>query len=170
MAYTVTVVQMTAREQLNPSPPVPGLRLEALAPTSPLIPGLLSRVGAPYGWMSARRSATEWETWLAENPARRYALLTLGGEPAGIVVYEPHPDDEIEIMSFGLVPESVGKGLGGFALTLAVERAWNLQPGVTRVWLHTSSKDDPRALPNYHRRGFATVETRQRDEPQADSL
>ena len=161
----MTFVEMTARDQLNPSPPVPGLRLEALAATSPLIPELLSRVGADYDWNSGRRSAAEWEAWLAENPSRRYALLTLKGEPAGIVVYDPDPDGEVEIKSFGLLPESIGQGLGGFALTLAVEQAWNLHPEVTRVWLHTSSKDHPRALPNYHRRGFSTFATRHHDEP-----
>jgi len=161
----VTFVEMTARDQLNPSPPVPGLRLEALAATSPLIPELLSRVGAAYDWNSGRRSAAEWEAWLAENPSRRYALLLVEGEPAGIVVYDPHPGREVEIKSFGLLPEWVGKGLGGYALTLAIERAWSLQPEVTRVWLHTSSKDHPRALPNYHRRGFSTFATRRHDEP-----
>jgi len=160
----VTFVEMTARDQLNPSPPVPGLRLEALAATSPLIPELLSRVGAAYDWNSGRRSAAEWEAWLAENPSRRYALLLVEGEPAGIVVYDPHPGREVEIKSFGLLPEWVGKGLGGYALTLAIERAWSLQPEVTRVWLHTSSKDHPRALPNYHRRGFSTFATRRHDE------
>ena len=161
----MTYVQMTAQAQLNPSPPVPGLRLEVLAPMSPLIPELLSRVGAAYGWDSARRSADEWQTWLAENPSRRYSGLMFEGEPAGIVVYEPHPGNEIEIKSFGLLPESVGKGLGGYALTLAIEQAWNLQRGVARVWLHTSSKDHPHALPNYHRRGFSTFATHDHDEP-----
>ena len=160
----MTFVEMTARDQLNPSPPVPGLRLEALAATSPLIPELLSRVGAAYDWNSGRRSAAEWDAWLAENPSRRYALFLVEGEPAGIVVYDPHPGGEVEIKSFGLLPEWVGKGLGGFALTLAIERAWSLQPEVTRVWLHTSSKDHPRALPNYHRRGFSTFATRRHDE------
>ena len=163
MAYTVTYVQMTAQEQLNAALPVPGLRIEALTPTSPLIPELLSRVGAAYEWKSARRSAAEWETWLAENPARCYSLLRFEGEHAGIVVYEPHPDNAVEIKSFGLLPEWIGKGLGGFALTLAVEQAWNLRHGVTRVWLHTSSKDHPRALPNYHRRGFSTFATQRQD-------
>jgi len=165
MAYTVTYVQMTARDQFNPSPPVPGLRLEALAPASSLITGLLSRVGAPYDWRSTRRSAAEWETWFTENPSRRYSLVMFGAEHAGIVVFDPHPGDEIEIKTFGLLPEWTGKGLGGFALTLAIEQAWNLQPEVTRVWLHTSTKDHPRALPNYHRRGFSTFAARQHDEP-----
>jgi GNAT superfamily N-acetyltransferase len=164
MAYTVTYLQMTAREQLNPSSPVPGLRLEALAATSPLVPELLGRVGADYGWKSARRSPSEWAAWLAERPSRRYARFLLDDEPVGVVVYEPHPGDEVEIKSFGLLPESIGRGLGGAALTLAIEQAWRLLPKVARVWLHTSSKDHPRALPNYHRHGFSTFETRQHDD------
>ena len=32
-------------------------------------------------------------------------------------------------------------------------------PAVSRVWLHTSTKDHPRALPNYHRRGLRTFKT-----------
>src|ERR1700738_3426937 len=143
MAYTVTYVQMTAREQLNPSPPVPGLRLEALAATSPSVPELLGRVGAAYDWKSARRSVAEWEAWLAENPSRRYAQILFEGKQAGIATYEPHPGNEVEIMSFGLLPELIGTGLGGFALTLAIEQAWSLQPEVSRVWLHTSSKVHP---------------------------
>lgn len=164
MAYTVTYVQMTAPDQLEPAPQVPGLRLEALPPASPLIPELLARIGAAYGWKSSRRSAAEWQTWLTENPSRSYALLTFEGEPAGMVVYDGHPGDEVEIKSFGLLPEQIGRGLGGFALTLGIERAWALKPGVTRVWLHTSSKDHPRALPNYLGRGFSIFATREHDE------
>jgi hypothetical protein len=36
-----------------------------------------------------------------------------------------------------------------------------LDPSVNRVWLHTSSQDHPRALPNYHRRGFRTFKAEQ---------
>lgn len=165
MAYTLTHVQMTARTQLEPSPQVPGLHLESVDPTSPLIPDTLSRVGAAWGWKSARRDEDEWRAWLAAGPARRYCLIMAESERAGIVVYEPHPGDEVEIKSFGLLPEWIGKGLGGHALTLAVEHAWDLQPDVSRVWLHTSSKDHPGALPNYLRRGFTVFATEEIEEP-----
>ena len=67
--------------------------------------------------------------------------------------------NEVEIETFGLLPEFTGKNLGGYALTLTIERAWRLTPSVRRVWLHTSSLDHPHALPNYHRRGFHTYKT-----------
>jgi GNAT superfamily N-acetyltransferase len=156
---TVTYLEMTDLDQLNPAAPVPGMFLEALARGSALIPDILARVGAPYGWRSAGRTGREWQVWLAEVPHRTFGLLSFAGEPAGIVAYEPHPGDEVEIKSFGLLPEFVGRGLGGYALTLAIQRAWEPPATVSRVWLHTSSFDHPHALPNYHRRGFRTFRT-----------
>jgi acetyltransferase (GNAT) family protein len=78
-----------------------------------------------------------------------------------VVVFDPHPGAEVEIKTFGLVPEFTGKGLGCYALTLAIRQGWELVPDTRRVWLHTSSADNPNALPNYHRRGFRTFKTEQ---------
>ncbi|GAA2630612.1 GNAT family N-acetyltransferase [Actinomadura fulvescens] len=162
MQETVTYVEMTGEDQLVPAAPVPGLTLEPLDHGSPLIPDVLARIGAPYGWKSARRTEEEWRAWFAGHPGRVFRLLAYEGEAAGIVTYDPHPGDEVEIVSFGLLPDFVGKGLGGHALTLGVRQAWQVKPGVRRVWLHTSSLDHPNALPNYHRRGFRTFRTEER--------
>ncbi|AKU18616.1 GNAT family N-acetyltransferase [Luteipulveratus mongoliensis] len=163
MKDTVTYVEMTTRDQLDPAPPVAGLALAPLNRDSPLISDVQARIGEPYGWRSARRAPDQWATWLAEVPHRTFALLTFDTAPAGIVAYEPRPADEVEIMTFGLLPEYIGKGLGGCALTLGIEHAWELSPTVNRVWLHTSSFDHPHALPNYHRRGFRTFRTEERE-------
>jgi hypothetical protein len=60
----------------------------------------------------------------------------------------------------------VGRGLGGYALTLAVRRAWQAEPEgygpVRRVWLHTSTLDHPNAIGNYCRRGFRLLRTEPR--------
>ncbi|GAA0502734.1 N-acetyltransferase [Saccharopolyspora subtropica] len=157
----MTFVEMTARDQLVPADPVPGLALAQVDRDAPLVTELLARVGAPYGWPSASRTPEQWDRWFAQCPNRTFWLLSFQDEPAGTVVYDLHPGNEVEIEIFGLLPEFVGKGLGGSALTLAVERAWELIPEVSRVWLHTSSQDHPRALPNYHRRGFRTYTTQE---------
>ncbi len=57
-------------------------------------------------------------------------------------------------MYFGLLPEFIGRGLGGPLLTAAVRRAWEI-PGARRVWLHTCTEDHPQALANYLSRGFS---------------
>lgn len=159
MKEIVTYVEMATVGQLNAGEVVPGLALEPLDRGSSLVIDLQVRIGAPYGWPSARRSEQEWFTWLARHPARMFWLLSLDGEPVGIAAYDVHPGEEVEIETFGLLPEFTGKNLGGYALTLTVERAWRLAPSVRRVWLHTSSLDHPHALPNYHRRGFHTYKT-----------
>lgn len=158
---------MTVRSQLNPKAPVPGLRLEPLDRDRdrPLVADLLTRIGAPYGWKPARQTEQEWPAWFAQCPARMFWLLSLEGTPVGMTSYDLHcgDGDEVEIETFGLLPEFTGKGLGGYALTLAIQRAWELSPSVSRIWLHTSTLDHPRALPNYHRRGFRTFKTEEGD-------
>lgn len=161
MTETVTYVEMTALSQLVPAAPVPGLTLEPVDRSSPLVPGILARVGADYSWKSASRTEQEWAVWFAEHPDRTFWLLSFDGQPAGMVCCGLHPGGDAEIVTFGLLPEFVGQGLGGFALTLGVQQAWALDPSVNRVWLHTSTLDHPHALPNYHRRGFRTFKTEQ---------
>jgi GNAT superfamily N-acetyltransferase len=157
----VTYVEMTALDQLHAADPVPGLALEPLERNSPLIPDIQARIGAPYSWKSASRTEEEWHVWFAENPGRTFWLLSFDRESVGMVSYDIHPGDEVEIETFGLLPEFVGKGLGGYALTLGIQQAWELAPSVTRVWLHTSTLDHPHALPNYHHRGFRTFRTQE---------
>ncbi|GAA1522928.1 GNAT family N-acetyltransferase [Actinomadura kijaniata] len=159
MTEIVTYVEMTARDQLDPAVRVPDLTLEPLDRDSPLVVELQARIGAPYGWESASRTGREWADWFARCPDRAFRLLRFEGVPAGMASYDLRPGGDVEIETFGLLPEFVGKGLGGYALTLAIRQAWELAPAVTRVWLHTSSLDHPNALPNYHRRGFRTFRT-----------
>ncbi|MCR6488191.1 GNAT family N-acetyltransferase [Amycolatopsis sp. OK19-0408] len=151
MEEIVTQLEMTTVGQFNPAPVVDGVSLEATEP-GPDIQDLHVRIGTPYAWPSAARTDDAWETWLAE-PERRYRLVEYRGEVAGAADFEAQPGNSVEITTFGLLPEFVGKGLGGYALTLVVADAWAV-PGTRRVWLHTSTLDHPNALPNYLRRGF----------------
>ncbi|MHA6761953.1 GNAT family N-acetyltransferase [Streptacidiphilus sp. PAMC 29251] len=158
MDKTITYLEMTAPSDLQASRPVAGLALQRLEAGSPLIPDIQARIGAPFGWRSAARTESEWATWLA-HPLRQYWLITHHGAPAGILNLEPQPDGDVEITTFGLLPEHHGHGLGGAALNLAVRQAWATTlagegEAVRRVWLHTSSLDHPNALTNYQRRGF----------------
>jgi GNAT superfamily N-acetyltransferase len=65
----------------------------------------------------------------------------------------------VEIMYFGLVSAYMGRGLGGWLLTRAVEEAFAL--GGERVILNTCTLDAPQALPNYLARGFIIVREEQ---------
>ncbi|MFJ1707468.1 GNAT family N-acetyltransferase [Kitasatospora sp. NPDC088346] len=160
MPKTVTYLEMTGRAELRPAPAVPALGLRRVDSSSPLVRSTPARIGAPHGWRSTARTGEEWTEAIAARPLRQYWLLTHGTDVAGAAFLEPQPGGEVEITTFGLLPERVGQGLGGYALTLALRRAWATEPlaadAVRRVWLHTSSDDHPHALANYHRRGLRT--------------
>ncbi|PSL01024.1 acetyltransferase (GNAT) family protein [Murinocardiopsis flavida] len=168
MRETITYLEMSAFDELRPGRVVAEVALEPLTPESPLIKSMQERIGTPYAWPSARRTDAEWAAVLA-RPLRRFLLITYQGEPAGFVDFEFDADGGVEITTFGLVPEYVGRGLGGHALTLAVRAAWAAAPAgaeqVRRVWLHTSSLDHPNALPNYRSRGFRPFRTRVNERP-----
>lgn len=158
MTKTVTYLEMTDPGDLSPSPAVEGLDLRRVDRGDPLARSMQVRVGEPHGWRCVSRTDEEWPAHEAEHPLRQYWLVTLNGEPAGVGFLDPQAGGEVEITAFGLLPELVGKGLGGYALTLSLRQAWATEPidaeTVRRVWLHTCSNDHPHALENYQRRGL----------------
>jgi GNAT superfamily N-acetyltransferase len=116
---------------------------------------LYAEVGRPHHWTDRLSWADEQVRRHLADPAISLWLLTSGAAPAGYFELRAHPDRSVEIAYFGLLPEFVGRGWGGYLLTKAVEEAWATKP--ERVWLHTCTLDHPAALPNYLRRGFVPV-------------
>jgi GNAT superfamily N-acetyltransferase len=161
---TVTHLEMTDPRQLRPGRPAPSVRLEPADATSALLRPIMQRVAAPHRWSSLRWTDEQWDGWLHHTRRRRW-LIRHGTAVAGLAEVEAHPDGEVEITTFGLAPEFVGRGLGGHALTIVVRLAWVPWPDgpVRRVWLHTSSFDHPNALPNYRNRGFRPFHIEVRD-------
>jgi len=107
-------------------------------------------VGGDWHWTD--RLGWTFQDWLTyvSAPGVETWVLSVGGVPAGYCELDARGDDP-EVAYLGLLPTFVGRGLGGFLLTAAVERAWQLG---RRVWVHTCSLDHPSALPAYKARGF----------------
>ena len=83
-------------------------------------------------------------------------VARLDGAVAGY--YELHlAGGSAEVSIFGLLEHARGAGLGGHLLTDALRRGLRRAP---RVWLHTCTDDDPRALPNYRARGLTVFDVR----------
>jgi GNAT superfamily N-acetyltransferase len=110
-------------------------------------------VGTPHAWVdNLGRSDAEWQAW-AEGVETWVA--TVDAERAGY--YELRLDgDSVEVAYLGLVASFQGAGLGGFLLTHALRRGFELAP---RVWLHTNTQDGRAALPNYVARGLRPFRT-----------
>jgi GNAT superfamily N-acetyltransferase len=115
---------------------------------------LYLRVGEQWDWIDKRPWTDEqWEEYATVPELRTFAGYydsVLSG------YYELRCDREggIEIAYFGLLPEWIGRGLGGALLTSAIERAWRIEPNPSRVWVHTCNRDHPQALTNYRARGM----------------
>jgi GNAT superfamily N-acetyltransferase len=168
---TITYLEMTSPDDLIPGRPPPRpLELERLdAAAVELFRSTVLRIGAPHHWTTpSGRSQDHWRERLARPDVLAW-LVRVGDEVAGAIELELQPEGQVEITMFGLVPEMVGRGFGGHLLTLATRLAWEARlpdnaPN-RRVWLHTSSLDHGRALPNYQRRGFRVFRREQRPRP-----
>lgn len=161
---TVTHLEMAAPEQVTEGKPAPaGLstRREELPAAADVLRDAYHRVGTPWQWyerMGWDRDA--WAALLAE-PGVECWTVRHEAEPdalVGFVLIVPRGEDR-EIQYFGLVPEWIGRGVGGWFLTEALRLAWATGP--RRVVLNTCSLDGPAALPNYLARGL-TIEREER--------
>ena len=136
----------------------PRIQVEQLSECSPsFFRFLYVEVGRNYHWIDrlpwtdedivAHLSQAEISLW----------LMTDDGATAGYFELRRCDDGSVEIAYFGLLPEFIGRGLGKYLLTRAVEQSWVV--GANRVWLHTCTLDDPVAMPNYLKRGFKPFKT-----------
>ena len=151
---TRTYLEMRDPAELQPARcDDPRLRVEQMPECSPsFFRHLYVEVGRNYDWIDrlpwsdedivAHLSQAEISLW----------LMTDDGAAAGYFELRRCEDGSVEVAYFGLLPEFIGRGLGKYLLTRAVEEAW--AAGANRVWLHTCTLDDPAAMPNYLKRAF----------------
>jgi GNAT superfamily N-acetyltransferase len=167
---TITYLEMSSPDELVPGrPPPEPMELEPVDSAAVArFHAAVVRIGDAHDWTTPRdRSEAQWRDRLARSDVLAW-LAHVDGEVAGAIELELHPEGDVEITMFGLVPELVGRGFGGQLLTEATRLAWGArsegdQP--TRVWLHTSSLDHPHAMRNYERRGFRVFRSERRPRP-----
>ena len=145
-------LQMLSSEELRPKTLLPETQLVRLEiPLPDLNRFFYQEVGKLWQWTDRLNwSEEEWRKWVERENVQTWMLL-LRGTPAGYFELD-NQDGDVEIAYFGLLPQFLGKGLGGGFLPAAVEKAWEM--GAARVWVHTCSFDHPNALKNYQARGF----------------
>lgn len=164
---TTTYLEMMSPEAFRPKePPVKDAIVRKVEiPTPTLNHYFFVHVGRPWKWYS-RLSWTlaDWKAW-AEKETVETWIGQLKGSPFGYLEVERQGSDA-ELSFFGLLPQFLGKGLGGFFLSEAVRIAWELQP--KRVWVHTCTLDHPYALNNYLARGFSIYKKETREEQVPD--
>ena len=108
-------------------------------------------VGRPWKWYSRLNwTLADWKA-LVEKETTTTWIGYVQGSPFGYIELDQRVDN-VEVAFFGLLPQYIGMGLGGYLLSEAVRLAWELKP--QRVWVHTCTLDHKYALNNYLARGF----------------
>jgi GNAT superfamily N-acetyltransferase len=156
----VTYLEMTA-PSARPARPAPRPDLEirwAQRPTVSFYRYLYAAVGEPWIW-TVRRCLSDAElAAILYDRGVEVNVLWAGAVPAGYAELDRRAPPDIELAYFGLMPEFIGQGLGGYLMDWAIRHAWHMQP--RRLWLHTCDLDHPAALGFYQRSGFRIYDRR----------
>ena len=111
------------------------------------------QVGKNHRWIDRLSwSDKKWINYISNRNLETY-IISEFDELVGFfeLLYNPELE-ETEISYFGLLEEYIGKGIGGYALSVAIKKSF--QKNIRRVWLHTCTLDHPNALKNYIARGM----------------
>lgn len=169
IVVTRTYLEMRTPGDLVPAcPPDVPVRIDRVVHCPGVFYRFLYReVGQAYRWIDRLSWSDEQVRMHLDRPGVWVHVLYVEGAPGGYFELRRGEDGSIEIAYFGLMPDFIGRGLGGWFLGRAVETAW--AAGANRVWLHTCTLDHPSALPNYRKRGFRPVRDEQYEVPAAAS-
>nr|WP_274615838.1 GNAT family N-acetyltransferase [Sphingomonas sp. ACRSK] len=153
---------MRARPPLRPLPDAPLRLVHWREPDLAKYRALFRRVGEPWLWFSRLVMDDDRLRAIVHDPSISvYAAVDPRGIEVGMLELDHRRAGECELSYFALVPELVGRGLGGWLMAQALTLAW--RKDVERLWVHTCTLDHPRALGFYRKSGFVpfkrTVET-----------
>ncbi|MDC3099866.1 GNAT family N-acetyltransferase [Candidatus Pelagibacter sp.] len=111
------------------------------------------QVGKKHRWIDRLSWSDEkWINYISNKNLETY-IICESEELVGFFELLNNPKlEETEISYFGLLEEYIGKGIGGYALSVAIRKSF--EKNIRRVWLHTCTLDHPNALKNYIARGM----------------
>ena len=111
------------------------------------------QVGKKHRWIDRLSWSDEkWINYISNKNLETY-IICESEELVGFFELLNNPElRETKISYFGLLEEYIGKGIGGYALSVAIRKSF--EKNIRRVWLHTCTLDHPNALKNYIARGM----------------
>ena len=151
---TTTFLEMRSPKEFKPNKPARNdvLVKKVAIPTPVINHFFFVNVGRPWRWYSRLGwTLADWKA-LVEQKTMTTWIGYIKGSPFGYIEIDQQFDN-VEIAFFGLLPQFIGMGLGGFLLSEAIRLAWELEP--QRVWVHTCTLDHKYALDNYLARGLS---------------
>ncbi len=159
VAVVITHLVLPGRDHYRPSDTVPAEKPRLVAADTESVAAaamdLYAAVGAPWYWTDrCNWTLDDWQQRLDQDDAEIHTLVDRQGV-GGYFQLGMKGARTADIQFLGLMQDRIGRGLGGWLLGRAVERAW--RRGAERVELNTCTLDGPHALSNYLARGFEPV-------------
>ena len=158
---TSYILEMLSPDEFRPKyVDFPDLRIERMDVKCPEFSKFLHMiVGYDYRWGGRINwNKDDWNKYVNRDEMETWVAY-LSGTPAGYFELEKNSEGNANILAFGLLPQFIGRGLGGHLLTKAIERAWEM--GAKSVQVGTCTHDHAHALKNYLARGFCIHQTKQ---------
>ena len=113
---------------------------------------LFRAVGEEWLWFSRMTWNDDELLSTIRHPQVDIYALSCEGSDEGLLELDRRRMPEIEIALFGITARVIGRGVGRYFMSQALEFAWRHSP--ERVMLHTCTLDHPNALAFYLRSGF----------------
>lgn len=156
VATVVTTLELTSRPRPGAARSLP-FRLDHWRRLSPdAYRVLFRRVGEPWLWFSRLVPDDDaLATILAEPRREVHVVRDRRDIEVGFVELDFQSGGVALISYFGLIPELIGRGVGGWLMERSLALAW--RSGVGRVRVNTCTLDHPGALGFYRRHGFVAV-------------
>ncbi len=130
-----------------------GLRLRKVEdPDLEWYRALFRRAGAHWLWFSRLEMTDAQLAAVLHRPTIELFVAEREGDEIGMAELDRAEAPNVEITSFALFPEAIGRGLGRGFMTQLLDHAWT--KSTSRVWLHTCNLDSPAALSFYRKCGF----------------
>ncbi|NGM36861.1 GNAT family N-acetyltransferase [Methylobacterium sp. DB0501] len=157
VATVVTYLEMREPPAgpLSGSPALPTgepLPLDVIGPDVARYRALYRAVGESWLWFGRARMTDDALLAILRDPDVEALALTEDGRDIGLIELDWRRPGEAELVYFGLVPDSVGRGRGRRLMDEALRRAFARPIG--RLWVHTCTLDHPGAVAFYRRSGF----------------
>ena len=116
-----------------------------------------NQVGKKYLWTDwLEKSKEEIDQFVNDKQVLLYTLIK-DGFPCGFYMLDYRKKDVCDISFFGLVEETIGKGLGKYLLKTAILTAWDSRK-IKKLTVNTCSLDHKNAIYLYQKYGFKAVD------------
>ena len=111
------------------------------------------QIGSKHQWIDRLIwNDNQWIDYINNPNVKTYILLDRNNLVGYFEQILDKKKKECEIAYFGILENYIGKKLGGYLLSEAIKKSFEI--GVKRVWVHTCSLDHKHALNNYLSRGM----------------